>query len=513
LGEVTLDISSITQNVKLTNEQMMQLSQLVPDKPDNAQIIRMLLAEVIQIGTGAEGKTAVLRTPEGQTLSGLLEMPKNQSINLPNTSNATTDSVALTPNEIPLNVKMNFIVTQKPDSPQLLFTPTNTPTILSVQQTMEISDFLANLGQKPSAENINYVREMIANELPLNRENFFMYKHAVRVFMQEAKTNTQTQTQTQSQPQTQSQSQPQPIQQTVIPEKAAFLVHNGIKPTVANIQIVNEITQPPASQLPLADISRAITETVRALPQEAVSELERVLLRQEIQDLPLVKKLVANINTPSPDRIISRLTEQLTATVPVRDLSPQTVNAFFLEKREALYVLREVLTALPEQTQETILARSPQLLEFIAKAEQHMELYNNMKTLNYIPLPVNIQNAVTDTELYVFKDKKGKRNKESVSALIALDTANLGSLDTYLVKTGQQVSLQFRVGELGEKLIKENISILSKLLNEIGISLSSIIYKERNESLGERFSVISGEESLSDMKMSYTSDSLIDFIT
>ena len=130
-------------------------------------------------------------------------------------------------------------------------------------------------------------------------------------------------------------------------------------------------------------------------------------------------------------------------------------------------------------------ARTPELTEL----RDNLLFLNQIKDSYYVQIPLVFADKRTTGELYVFK-KKMKKNKDSVSALIALDTANLGRFESYIVKQGKTIDFQFRLDNpFAEKMIRENFNLLGYALESLGYTISSVSYTD----LRDKFNILATE--------------------
>ncbi len=116
---------------------------------------------------------------------------------------------------------------------------------------------------------------------------------------------------------------------------------------------------------------------------------------------------------------------------------------------------------------------------------------NEIKNNVFVQIPFTLNNKSTNGELIVFKDKKNKKgSKDFASALISLDTANLGLFEAYVVKKNANVDIQFRFKEdFVKDLVKNNLTQLNNILSSKNIVLSNVSYKQ----IDEPFSIIDKE--------------------
>jgi hypothetical protein len=103
----------------------------------------------------------------------------------------------------------------------------------------------------------------------------------------------------------------------------------------------------------------------------------------------------------------------------------------------------------------------------------------------FVQLPVFHNGQETQTALHVYRDAKksaAQGGKSSSSALIALDTLNLGHFETYVQKTSQSVNCQFRLRDKHvEQLVRTHIHELEALLREYRYSLDAFSFLPQGE--------------------------------
>jgi len=138
------------------------------------------------------------------------------------------------------------------------------------------------------------------------------------------------------------------------------------------------------------------------------------------------------------------------------------------------------------QLQKSDSAEASKVLKYISDIEDNMTFSSQIKNTTFIQVPLNINNQQTNAELFIFNDKKKSRNKnkgDTVSALIALDTLNLGRFEAYLQKSNREINCQFRLNsEETEKLVLKNINLLNNLLAKYKYTLTSYSFKQIDES-------------------------------
>lgn len=179
----------------------------------------------------------------------------------------------------------------------------------------------------------------------------------------------------------------------------------------------------------------------------------------------------------------SNLKEKLSFKLENSDT--KELNEFFNDLKEKVDILKTKF-----QENQNFTENNREALTSLTNINKNLDFMSYMKNSLYFQIPLNINNESKTAELYVFKDKKNSKtsNEKNGSALISLDLANLGRVETFINKVSKNISLQFRItNEFTETLIKENLPLLESYLSEKDFTISNIQFK----GLTESFSLIS----------------------
>lgn len=163
----------------------------------------------------------------------------------------------------------------------------------------------------------------------------------------------------------------------------------------------------------------------------------------------------------------------------------------FLEKlKENVETAKKFLT---NETKEEV---TKDLIKILDKIQKNLDFTSNLKNALLVQLPINLNNNNINSEIFVFKDKTKKKSKtEKTSALIALDTLNLGRFETYIQKNDRNITCQFRLKDKEvEKLVKANLEKLNNKLKHLNYSINNIYFK----TLEEDFTILNKEPVLED---------------
>ncbi len=169
-------------------------------------------------------------------------------------------------------------------------------------------------------------------------------------------------------------------------------------------------------------------------------------------------------------------------TLDVSKKKPEEISRLIQEIREIIREVRQI----PDTKLETV----------ANKVENTLNFLDQVKTATLFHIPLLIEQKPVHAELYVFKDKRKKTKKNASSALIALDTLNMGRFEAYVQKNERDVSIQFRLeNDRIEKLVRSNAKKLKDLLADYNYKLSDYTFK----SLTEAYSLLNQEKELKEL--------------
>ncbi len=244
-------------------------------------------------------------------------------------------------------------------------------------------------------------------------------------------------------------------------------------------QITNATTQSPSStQGAQAAQGTQSTQANQPVPPNpigpsanpsTVSDAEKEALKATMQE------------SKAKDFSIKALTKQIKELgVDLNQKNPREMERVLNEVRDSIRILKDL--------------GDPRLNPLTQKIEASLNFMEQVKTAILLQMPVLMNQQPTNAELYVFRDKRNKnKGSKTMSALVAMDTANLGRFETYIQKTENTVSLQFRLeNERVVQLVRSKMEDLQKLLSESNFKLQNFSFKK----LEETFTLLSSEKSL-----------------
>ena len=93
---------------------------------------------------------------------------------------------------------------------------------------------------------------------------------------------------------------------------------------------------------------------------------------------------------------------------------------------------------------------------------------------NYVQIPLKLTEQLTNSELYVYTNKKNLKNNDGqISVLLHLDMKNLGSTDIHVSLTNQSIHTRFYLEvEESVKVLEDHVSDLETAIQKLGYTMS-----------------------------------------
>ncbi len=247
---------------------------------------------------------------------------------------------------------------------------------------------------------------------------------------------------------------------------------------------VNEVKN--SEKTPANIISAEATGT-----EEVLLKNENILKETNIDDD--LKKLVLNLKEKVGDK---KLTSDI-MKFEIKSDNKEDIDEFLNNTNKRLDKAIQLL-------EKSDLPEAKKLAQTMTQHKDSVEFMSYTKNNVYLQMPISVNQNKMNGELLVFKDKKSGKNKKSggaVSAIIGLDTANLGRYETYIAKTGNSIELQFRLEN--KKIInltKNNFDKLAELLHDHDLIISNVKYKM----IEDPFTMATKEDEIADIQENYT---------
>ncbi len=210
-----------------------------------------------------------------------------------------------------------------------------------------------------------------------------------------------------------------------------------------------------------------ITAKTSNPPPEAFSKIFENL-REDAGAKSQIKFIYDILGIDKPEKTDAKTLLQKLAFRLENSKNPKEIDAFLNELNKNIETSKQVV-------QRSEMPEAPKLLESMSKISNNLEFVATSKQNLFAQIPLAVLGREANAELLVFRDKNKKAQKgNKASALIALDTLNLGRFEVYVQKDSNSVICQFRLENEGvEKLVRENIGKLQELLEQKNYTLSN----------------------------------------
>lgn len=235
------------------------------------------------------------------------------------------------------------------------------------------------------------------------------------------------------------------------------------------------------------NISRLSAEESRAA-QTILSEMKQGILKEDIQSL----QNILNKSQKLPPELRAELRLLLAEKLTMGALR----KGIFLSGKEEdpaahLEKLFEKL-GLVKKNEDNASQLLKGVFRDVESARDSMGFMSKFQNdAGFMQLPFFIGDKVLNGELFVLKNKKGKKDsaRDEISALLQLDFATLGHLDTFIKKEGNKLQIDFYVqDDVREKWIKERAYLLHNALvdkNYQILAMNTFVKKEKTDGFAD----------------------------
>lgn len=277
----------------------------------------------------------------------------------------------------------------------------------------------------------------------------------------------------------------------------------AVEPAIQGTQKQETIKQGMPQFEKLIDNITKVFEVV----SQAKPEQTAYLMSKDIKITPTVVKAIVD-NTAGTNKLAKQLDEieQLIATleknqVDVKEIKHELKKLFIKpeeiqDKDKVAEIFKDMVklggkleTLIKEQGMDSKIDTS--ILQDIKGSMDFMRSVNT--NINYIQIPIQLQDNNTTAEIYVFNNKKRSRsvNPENATILIALDLTMLGHIESLISVNKKNVDITFKVEKDDlRKVISSAAGNLEKSLEARGYSLNPLKIID----IKEKFNLLELEE-------------------
>ncbi len=304
-----------------------------------------------------------------------------------------------------------------------------------------IREFLSQAGMSFTKENIELVKTLIENNFPADKNT--LEKASFFRFMLGNKTD---------------------------------LSAKGETETLNNSNLLDKVLFMIKEKFPTSELSVNSLNNILSNKTNIKSELDNIAeFIDKIDDKDVKEKLFNLFGLDKKNHNIEQLKKKL--FLEIKDgKSLENINKKFETIYKAMKDAEKIIEDKPEYKQlDTSVKNVENSIDFM----KHVDSYKE-----FVQIPINVNNKNEQCDLYVFKNKKsGKNSDKYISALISINYAYLGRVETFIEKSLNVVSFQFRLeNENTLKTIKKHINELTSVLNEKGYIINKVDYKKIDES-------------------------------
>jgi len=238
--------------------------------------------------------------------------------------------------------------------------------------------------------------------------------------------------------------------------------------TVIQLEAANK-----TGELQQAQIQNEINETKTVETKNQIEESHDQTKTKPEQSRSIPQQTSPNIINQT--NLNSNLPQNLIFNI--KNSSSQDIEKFVNSLKEIITQVNETLTNAGTEESRNILAETKTL-------ETFLDFTSQLRNQTYIQLPMFIGGQESQAELHVYKDTKKLSNNSgnTASALIALETANLGHFETYVQKNEKSITCQFRLkDEKVVQAVRDNIHRLNDLLKSYNYNLDSFSFLPQSE--------------------------------
>lgn len=211
--------------------------------------------------------------------------------------------------------------------------------------------------------------------------------------------------------------------------------------------------------------------------ETAAKELLQLLEQAFSSQDPLVKKAMGELASSREYRALVRnVMEQQWLVRPEELKTENKVKELYERLDRQLGQMEKVLKSFGQS--------APQLSDTAANVRSSIQFMNQMNQIySYIQIPLKLAGQNAHSDLYVYSDKRKKREKDGeLTAFLHLDLDHLGSTDVSIKLRNKQVATDFYLADdASYQLILDHMEILEKRLEERGFQVKVQVINQKKE--------------------------------
>ncbi len=390
---------------------------------------------------------SLMQLKAGDSFKGVVVDIKQNSVTLKIDDNNVINAKSLVTPDLRIGEKASFTV-KETNSGQIFVEISKTES----ENVNFIKELLNNAEMPATKENIELVKALIDNNMPVDKETIskgLYFKYANEEFIANSDEANQN-----------FKNVDFSANKSEVLEKVLFLLKEEMPVGKVSVDTLNRLMD---NYTGLKAEFLDIASKIAKMPD---GNVKNKLL--EIFDLK------ENFN--SVEKIKQAISEKL--FFKEDDLkSLETFNSKFEKIYEMSLKGSEILSETADETNLNL----KQSFDNIKNDLDFMKNVDNYK--DYIQIPININGKESDCELHIFKNSKRNGDfSKRASVLLSLDYFFIGKIDAFIEKIDKNLNFQFKCEKKETiSLIKKNINELVDVLDNYGFKISSVTYKEKDE--------------------------------
>jgi hypothetical protein len=237
------------------------------------------------------------------------------------------------------------------------------------------------------------------------------------------------------------------------PEQAAYMLSKDIKITPATVKAIVDNTMGENK------LSKQLESTLKLVETLEKNQVDVKEIKQELKDLFLKPELLQN-----KEEVIESL----------KDIGKLGAKLETLIKEQGL----------DHKVDTSVLQDVKGSIDFVKNVNAN---------INYVQIPIQMNEKNTTAEIYVFNNKKRSKsvNPENATILVALDLEKLGHIESLITVDKKNVNITFKVEEEGfKKVISKSSEALRLSLEARGFRLNPLKIID----MKEKFNLLELEE-------------------
>lgn len=219
-------------------------------------------------------------------------------------------------------------------------------------------------------------------------------------------------------------------------------------------------------------------------PKEQLKDLD-ILNEKSTAEKSAKHAETSSIKGDEPQKVNEKVTRELKNDIEKLFVKLDNITKdkdIDLEKN--IKTMTDKLQNIKEEVSNLNTGNKDAILQKVDNILNQLRFINDVRSFGYyVPIPLKLNGVLEQADLYVLKRNKNKKvNPEDATIFLALDTANMGRVETLLAVNKKAISMNMRVeSKEYEDYIRTRFVDLYNLLATKGYKLTDIKYRQLSE--------------------------------